>query len=660
MTFLEPLLLWGLPLISIPVIIHLMNRMRHKPKKWAAMEFLFMAKRSSTKISNLRNILILLCRCLVILFFILALARPLAGSFLGWSVTAPDTIYVLLDRSASMGSVTVGAEKNRLEKGIENIIEAAKSIPGTPQYVVIDSIDGKARSINDINLLKDELLFGLTHTQADITAMLNSALMYAIDNKTGNSEVWIVSDMQKTNWQPSSENWKKLMTQFNGLDQKMAFKVLSMGGESAENASIKIVENFRRNTPDGSEIQLTLEIRKSDAEAREIPVTFSVNEVESTKNFLVDGQSLTVQHTLLLEKSLNEESGFGLVSIPADGNLQDNEFHFAFEPAPELKASLAVKDSNRNEFLQIASAPAPEVFKQSSKSIKADSLNKKQLQDTSLLVIDGVEINEKSETAIKEFIEEGGNVLLFPSGRNGETYFNTVTLGETESVDQKSQYRLARWDEDLGPFVKSPSGESLPLKNIAVKQRQTASGKGQILANYEDGTGFLTRYNIGNGQLYYCSTLVDNNWSNLVRGSVLVPMLHRLQKEGAKRLSSIKETSCGDNTAIENAKRISNGPQTSAKQSAAAGVFQNEESLIVLNRPDNEDNFAYVEGEELQKLFGAVSLNLQEAVQREDDSFKTKLWTPLMIILFLFFLIEGWLTKRQKAVKDNALPETVL
>ena len=660
MTFLEPLLLWGLPLISIPVIIHLMNRMRHKPKKWAAMEFLFMAKRSSTKISNLRNILILLCRCLVILFFILALARPLAGSFLGWSVTAPDTIYVLLDRSASMGSTTVGAEKNRLQKGIENIIEAAKSIPGTPKFVVIDSVDGKARSLNDINLLKDDLLFGLTHTQADITAMLNSALMYAIDNKTGNSEVWIVSDMQKTNWQPSSENWKKLMTQYNGLDQKMAFKVLSMGGESNENASIKIVENFRRNTTDGSEIQLTLEIKKSDTDSREIPVTFTVNGLESTQSFLVEGQSLTVQHSIPLDKSLNEKSGHGLASIPADGNSQDNEYHFAFEPAPSLKASLAVQDRNRSEFLQIASAPAPEVFKQSSKSIKADSINKNELKDTSLLVIDGVEINDQSQGVIKEFIEEGGNVLLFPSGRNGETYFNTVTLGETESVDPKNQYRLARWDEDLGPFIKSPSGESLPLKNIEVKQRQTASGDGQVLANYEDGTGFLTRYNIGNGQLYYCSTLVDNNWSNLVRGSVLVPMLHRLQKEGAKRLSSIKESSCGDLVSIENAQLVSNAGKSSANQSASAGVFQSSDSLIVLNRPDNEDNFAFVEGEELQKLFGSVSLNLQEAVQREDDNFKTKLWTPLMIILFLFFIVEGWLTKRQKAVKDNALPETVL
>ena len=33
MTFLQPLILWGLPLVLLPVIIHLINRMRHRPRQ---------------------------------------------------------------------------------------------------------------------------------------------------------------------------------------------------------------------------------------------------------------------------------------------------------------------------------------------------------------------------------------------------------------------------------------------------------------------------------------------------------------------------------------------------------------------------------------------------------------------------------------------------
>ncbi|MBT4902035.1 MAG: hypothetical protein HON54_09035, partial [Verrucomicrobia bacterium] len=64
MTFLQPLILWGLPLVLLPVIIHLINRMRHQPRQWAAMQFLLAATRSSTSHAKLRNLLILLMRVL--------------------------------------------------------------------------------------------------------------------------------------------------------------------------------------------------------------------------------------------------------------------------------------------------------------------------------------------------------------------------------------------------------------------------------------------------------------------------------------------------------------------------------------------------------------------------------------------------------------------
>jgi hypothetical protein len=67
MTFLQPLILWGLPLVLLPVIIHLINRMRHRPRQWAAMQFLLAATRHSTSHARLRNLLILLMRILAVL-----------------------------------------------------------------------------------------------------------------------------------------------------------------------------------------------------------------------------------------------------------------------------------------------------------------------------------------------------------------------------------------------------------------------------------------------------------------------------------------------------------------------------------------------------------------------------------------------------------------
>ena len=71
MTFLQPFILWGLPLVMLPVIIHLINRMRHRPRQWAAMQFLLAATRSSTSHSKIKNWLILAMRILAVLLLLL-------------------------------------------------------------------------------------------------------------------------------------------------------------------------------------------------------------------------------------------------------------------------------------------------------------------------------------------------------------------------------------------------------------------------------------------------------------------------------------------------------------------------------------------------------------------------------------------------------------
>src|SRR5438132_14401197 len=84
MTFLQPFILWGLPLALLPLVIHLLNRMRYRSIHWAAMSFLLSASRASTRYAKLRQILVLLCRIGALLALVFAVARPLAGGWLGW------------------------------------------------------------------------------------------------------------------------------------------------------------------------------------------------------------------------------------------------------------------------------------------------------------------------------------------------------------------------------------------------------------------------------------------------------------------------------------------------------------------------------------------------------------------------------------------------
>ena len=93
----------GAALVSAPIIIHLINRMRYKRIRWAAMEFLLKAQRRMRRKMILEQLLLLLLRILLV-----ALMGLLVGRFLGCSdsLTGADkrttTHIVILDDTPSM------------------------------------------------------------------------------------------------------------------------------------------------------------------------------------------------------------------------------------------------------------------------------------------------------------------------------------------------------------------------------------------------------------------------------------------------------------------------------------------------------------------------------------------------------------------------------
>src|SRR3979490_2501673 len=95
--FLNPAnMVLGGALISVPIIIHLINRMRYKRIRWAAMEFLLKAQKRTRRRLIIEQLLLLALRC-----FLIALVGLLVSRFVGCSDSAlggkPNLHLVLLD-----------------------------------------------------------------------------------------------------------------------------------------------------------------------------------------------------------------------------------------------------------------------------------------------------------------------------------------------------------------------------------------------------------------------------------------------------------------------------------------------------------------------------------------------------------------------------------
>lgn len=95
---------WGwLVALGVPIIIHLINRLRYRRVRWAAMEFLLKSEQKNRRKLILEQLLLLLARCLLVLLAVLLVVRP--TWFLGDGGRAaelPSHHVFLLDDSLSM------------------------------------------------------------------------------------------------------------------------------------------------------------------------------------------------------------------------------------------------------------------------------------------------------------------------------------------------------------------------------------------------------------------------------------------------------------------------------------------------------------------------------------------------------------------------------
>src|SRR5579864_3641010 len=102
--FLNPAyVLPGAALIAAPIIIHLINRMRYRKVKWAAMEFLLASQQRNRRRLLLEQLLLLLLRLLVVAALVMLVARPLIDPEKFSLFQGQKTHHlVLLDDSGSM------------------------------------------------------------------------------------------------------------------------------------------------------------------------------------------------------------------------------------------------------------------------------------------------------------------------------------------------------------------------------------------------------------------------------------------------------------------------------------------------------------------------------------------------------------------------------
>lgn len=233
LAFLNPAVLWLLPLSLTPVILHLFFRRKPKNVLFSDLRFIKLSSRRVTPKKNLYQILLLITRCLILLLLCLYFAKP-SGYFGGFSHReANKQIAVLIDGSYSMRFMESGRRRFDIAKDI--VLEIARrNLRGghRGQKVIdrkvsviqfsdkIDKYTGPSADFSQIESFVKELQPGFFAT--DVVPAMELAHRLVSDDPDSERFIFIVSDMAKNMFMPGAERMSFLPGDVGG-DVRIVF-----------------------------------------------------------------------------------------------------------------------------------------------------------------------------------------------------------------------------------------------------------------------------------------------------------------------------------------------------------------------------------------------------------------------------------------------------
>ncbi|MEM6911971.1 MAG: BatA domain-containing protein [Verrucomicrobiota bacterium] len=659
MNFSAPWFLWGALAALIPVLIHLVNRWRHRTMDWAAMQFLLRATEKSRGRKNLRNLLILTCRALAVAALFLALARPIAGGWLGWTGSSSvDTILVLLDRSASMEQLDPATRKTKREQGLVRLSQALEELDSGAKVVLLDSATLRPREIADPSVLPEVEAAAATSTAADMGALFQAALDYLATTKPAKSEIWVVSDLETSSWQPEGGKWAAVRSGFEEMPTRPKVRLLAFRGESVQE---NLTLNFREAQREGGDLVVGLEILQPQDRQRELTLAVRLEDARFETKVELDSQSLRMP--LRIPLGDREGAGWGSVSLPADSNLQDNRVFFAFGERLPLHSGLVAPVDRPARLVGLAAAPPQgdrEVLR-----VTPENAHTVDWENSAAVWWMGPLPEGPVADELTRFLEAGGVVLFFPPGLEDSGSFEGVAWSAIEDAPAQATFEIVGWVPNEGPLANAEDGFPLPVDRMEVIRRQLPVGDLTELASYADDVPFLARKVVGKGAAFFCSTLPDERWSGMALPNrpdalVLAVMMQRMLGQGGGKLGSARLAEAGESLpGLEEGvveRLLPEGP--GGVQLTQAGLYRYQGRFLALNRPIQETGTEFLEENEVDQVFGSLPYSLFEVGGGQQESLVSEIWRTFVMVVLLLLLAEAFLSLPPARRVDPLAPQS--
>ena len=645
MSFLQPMLLAALPLVALPIIIHLINQRRYQTIRWAAMMFLLAANRMSRGYARLRQWLIMAFRMAVIAGLVFAISRPLAGGWLGLAAgNRADTTIVVLDRSPSMQQAGASGVGSKLETGRRQLVRTLETL-GSAHWVLIESSTNRPRELESPAALLTSPSAEPISASSDLPAMLLAARDYIRANMSGRTEIWICSDLRENDWNAESGRWQSLRDSFLEFSQGVRFHLLAYPQTAPDNLAVRVTDVRRQQAAEGAELLVSFRLsREGGSEAREsIPVHFEIDGARSELTIEMTGPTFELKdHRIPLERS--HVRGWGKVSIPADANPADNDDWFVFDEPAARQAIVVAEDPLAARPLQLAAAIAPDsLVKCSAEVVATEALAAVEWEKVALLLWQAPLPDADTAKRIAGFIERGGQVLFFPPRNPGPAGFQGIHW--TAWIDRSADVPVESWRGDQDLLAQTQSGGPLPVGQLQVRKYCGLAGELTALATLRGGATLLGRITTSGGGAYFCATTPAVGDSSLAtNGVVLYVLVQRALAQGAKVLGNTRELTAGDPAGENPAgwKRLTGAEEAlSTDYPLHRGIYRSADRLLAVSRAPAEDLAPVLADGRVAGLFRGLDLTRIDDRAGNLSALIQEIWRLFMVAMMVAMVVEA-------------------
>ncbi|MFO0912920.1 MAG: BatA domain-containing protein [Pirellulales bacterium] len=572
MQFIYSPLTWGFLLAAVPLLIHLINLMRHKRLEWAAMEFLLESYRRQRKWIWLKQLLLLLLRMLAIAAVVAMLANLVTSDQLTRIFSGQTTHhFVIVDDTLSMGDQQAGDSAFEAAQRVVGQIVSQAARQGSEQRITLVRVTqagiapppGSTENNSRLDLVDQVIASDFDERWEQIRRRWSTSSLgigprealqlvaqqvaQAVDQR---AVVYVIGDYRQRDWQEQSnlaEPLKQLQDAgceihaircVDTIHQNLALVGLELAeGTAAAGVPMLVkasIQNFG-NQP-AEQIELTL---KTQWYATPMTVKPQTDELPKLVIDRIEpGETVTREAQVFFGSA-----GQHVVeaTLPGDAVLDDNR-RWVVVQLPESTRVLVIDGDaeQRNQFyLKAVFQPGERAVTGVTPDVHPESYLRNASREL-LAEFDAVYLTDvptldiPAARLLNDFVREGGGLAIYFGPTADIPFYNRlwtehqlnwIPLNLAEATDLPAEGRAASADvvgQDnpifrvlaSRPGQPNPFARSLRVNRYIAAETVPERPEGEVLAQLRNNRPLVVEQPVGRGRVITWLTTLAPQWNN--------------------------------------------------------------------------------------------------------------------------------------------------